>query len=137
NPPTGYSWGRAFSTGNATTLTGAAATTMTAVRTVPPGDDMVNVLLMYRPGLDGSPYYGTLFVSVLERNYGRAWRAGVWAGTPGRKTPQEVLALVRTYGQPLRFFTDSKEISDAVQALKRQDPSVRVDVELINPWPPA
>jgi hypothetical protein len=133
-PGYGISWGRGYLTGDWPTLNGAARTTMTVVSRVPPGDNTVNVLLIYRPALSGAPYYGTLYTSVLTHTYGRAWRAWVWAAEP--RGPEEVVDYVRTYPDPIRIFTDSVPIHDAVERLKQQDPSVRVEVVLLDPWSP-
>jgi hypothetical protein len=127
HPEPGRSWGLAYLHGETVALSAQSKTTLAALDRIPPADDMVNIILMYTPEQGGSSYYGTLYLAVLTRTYGDAAKAWEWVIRPA-KTAGEIGELIRSYPRPLRFFTDSQLVVDAVTAVKAADPTRRVEV---------
>ncbi len=134
-PGPGLSWGRAYLTGHSTDMPSAARSVMAAAQRPPGPDGTVDVLLMYQPRqLVLTPYYGTLFLSGFRRNSGTAYPAAIWtlpAGT--EKTQQDIRRLVNGYPVPLRIFTDSVTVIEAVNSIKKDDPAARIDVIFMDP----
>lgn len=130
-PPAGVSWGRAYVRGQLG-LPEPAAVAVAAYRQRPTPGGAANVILMTGAGGDQSSYYGTLWLSVLERNYGQAWQAWIWT-LGGPKRPDDIRELVRTSRVPLRFVTDSAMVADTVAEIGREDPAARVEVVVVDP----
>src|SRR6266540_1060698 len=134
-PGPGLSWGRAYLTGHSTDMPSTARSVMAAAQRPPGPDGTVDVLLMYQPRqLVLTPYYGTLFLSGFRRNSGTAYPAAIWtlpAGT--EKTQQDIRRLVSGYPVPLRIFTDSVTVIEAVNSIKKDDPAARIDVIFMDP----
>jgi len=137
-PATGLSWGRAYLRGPSTDMPSSARSVMAAVQRPPGPDGTIEVLLMYqRRQVVLTPYYGTLFLSAFRRNSGIAYPAAIWTlPTGSEKTEQDIRRLLDKYSVPVRIYTDSVGVIEAVNSLKNDDPAARIDVVFLDPDAP-
>ncbi|GAA2619685.1 hypothetical protein GCM10010399_58370 [Dactylosporangium fulvum] len=127
HPPNGRSWGESY-VRDLNNFADPANAIVTTYNRAPDSDGYVTVLYVNGRYDAMTSYNGTLWLSVLYNNHGRAWRVTLWLLPTPTKSQAELEQFIRDSPHPVRFVTNAPLVSQAVERVRQTDPGIRVEV---------
>ncbi|MET7396176.1 hypothetical protein ABZS66_22105 [Dactylosporangium sp. NPDC005572] len=127
HPPNGRSWGEAYAR-DLNNFAEPAKAIVTTFQQLPHSDGYVTVLYVNGRYDAMTTYNGSLWLSVLYNNHGRAWRDTLWVLPKPTKSEAELEQFIRDSPDPVRFVTNVPAVSQAVEHVRQTDPNIRVEV---------
>ncbi|MFC4998865.1 hypothetical protein ACFPIJ_13590 [Dactylosporangium cerinum] len=127
HPPNDRSWGEAYARDLNNFIQPANAIVRTFQK-LPTNDGYVTVLYVNGRHDAITTYNGTLWLSVLYNNHGRAWPDTIWVLPTPTKTDAELEQFIRDSPDPVRFVTNAPSVSRVVAHIRQTDPGIRVEV---------